>query len=669
MDEGTGQDQGPKLEATPGAAPGQEPETKMRIGDILLKEKIITEEELQIILDAQKGDAAGLPFGEVCIRMKFVARTALRKLLRKYQSNVRIGDLLINMGLINEEQLEEALMHQSVMETKLGDTLIDLEYITEAELTEAVSIQLGYPKIIPNAAIIDKTLMKGLSPAYMRANLFVPAFKEDDILTVIMANPLDNSIVELINNIFKCEIELAVATSADITTYIDRFTKGVSFGEEEGEKSLIIGDVDVSGGTGEGDSIVDVVNFIITNAILEEASDIHIEMMDDKVKVRYRIDGMLQHKTDLPKSLAPGLASRIKILCKLDIAEKRRHQDGRIEAKVLNKEVDLRISTYASLWGESIVIRVLHRSSGLLDLTVLGFTPNNLAVFRNILDRTSGIVLVTGPTGSGKTTTLYAAVDYLAAKNLKIITAEDPIEYTIDGIVQGQINKKIGQTYMDFIKSMLRQDPDVIMIGEIREKSSAEAVVEAALTGHKVLTTFHTDDTTGALLRLLEMGIETFLISSTIVSVIAQRLARSLCLKCRVEFEPTTEELAIFKLLTFAENDLTDATFYAPKGCHYCRYTGYKGRIAVHELLKLNDAIRDDILNRVTSHKIRETARKHGRLVSMREDAFYKATKGITSLEEVLRVTVPSEVDDRLPRPFSDLKILCETEVLDDEPV
>ncbi|MBE9536874.1 MAG: Flp pilus assembly complex ATPase component TadA [Proteobacteria bacterium] len=637
----------------------QEENEQLKIGDLLLKENFLDTEQLEAALIAQERDFIDLPLGEVCIRLKFISRDALRKLLRKYQANIHIGELLINMHLIKEEQLEEALGHQSVMDTKLGDTLIDLEYITASELTDAISIQLGYPKIIPNIALIDKTLLKGLSISYMKANKFIPAFKEEGHLTVIMANPLDEQVVGLVKDLFKCEIEIAVASAEDIIKAIDLYDRGVEFGPEESEKSLIIGDIDLSKSV-EGDSVVDVVNFIITNAIIEEASDIHIELMDSKIRVRYRIDGILHQKTDLPKSMGPSLASRIKVLCKLDIAEKRRHQDGRIEARVMNKEVDLRISTYASLWGESIVIRILPRTGGILELEMLGFTPANLSMFRNILDVSSGIVLVTGPTGSGKTTTLYAAIDYLQEENKKIITAEDPIEYTIDGVVQGQINKNIGQTYIDFLKSMLRQDPDVIMIGEIRDRGSAEAVVEAALTGHKVLTTFHTDDTTGALLRLLEMGIETFLISSTIVSVISQRLVRTLCIKCKHEYEPEESEIAPFRLINFDKKDMEDATFYEPRGCHYCRYTGYKGRIAIHEVLRLNDAIRDDILKKTTTHKVRETARQHGNLISMREDGFYKASMGITSLEELLRLTPESEVDNRLPRDFAELKALCE---------
>ncbi|MFC1770231.1 GspE/PulE family protein, partial [Nitrospirota bacterium] len=393
----------------------------------------------------------------------------------------------------------------------------------------------------------------------------------------------------------------------------------------------------------------------------EEASDIHIEPQESKVRVRYRVDGILQHKTDLPSSMAAPLAARIKVICKLDIAEKRRHQDGRIEARVLNKEFDLRVSTYASMWGESIVIRVLSRSNA-IDLNVLGFTPHHLSIFKTILERPSGIILVTGPTGSGKTTTLYSSVAYLNEQNKKIITAEDPIEYTIDGITQGQLERKLDQTYTDFLKSMLRQDPDVLMIGEVRDKVAAEAVVEAALTGHKVLTTFHTDDTTGALLRLLDMGVETFLISSTVVSIIAQRLVRHLCPKCKKQYEPDEEVLSHYKLLRF---NLDELTLYEPKGCLHCKYTGYKGRIAIHEILKLNDAIRDAILQRQTSHQIRGTARKKGNLISMREDGFYKAAQGLTSLEEVVRITARNEVDEQLPRTWDTLKILCETEASD----
>lgn len=633
-----------------------EKDKKLRVGEILIKEGFVTHEQLEDALQYQKEEELPMPLGEVCINLKLISRTDLRKLLRKYQSNIQLGELLMNMGLIDEEQLEEALQHKEISNEKLGAVLMELGHITETGLIEAVSIQLGYPKILPSMALIDKTLLKGLSAAFLKKNKALPAFKENGVVTVIMSDPLDTEVLELLKRQLHSEIEPAVATSEDIIKAINLFFMDVEFGSDTMMKDLVIGDVNLSG-KGD-DSVVEVVNFIITNAIVEQASDIHIEPQESKLRVRYRIDGILEHKTDLPKSLTLSLVSRIKVLCKLDIAEKRRHQDGRIEAKVVNKEVDLRVSTYASMWGESIVIRILPRTSGLIDLNVLGFTPYHMEIFKEVLDTQSGIILVTGPTGSGKTTTLYSSVTYLQEKNLKVITAEDPIEYTVDGVTQGQLDKKLGLTYEDFLKSMLRQDPDVIMIGEIRDLSAAHAVVNAALTGHKVMSTFHTDDTTGALLRLLDMGVETFLISSTVVSVIAQRLLRSLCAKCKKAYEPEEAIMSQFKLLRFKDTD--DVTFYEAKGCHYCRYTGYVGRTAIHEILKLNDDIRDAILQRSTSHGIRKAARERGRLISMREDALYKASMGITSLEEVLRISVRNEVDESMPRDFSELKKICE---------
>jgi len=624
---------------------------------MLLEEGIINEEQLEEALEYQRGEEVPLPIGEVCINLNFLSRSDLRKLLRKYKTNIQLGELLVNMGLIDDEQLEDALQHKEITGEKLGNVLIELEYLTEEELVEAVSIQLGYPKILPSMAFIDKALLEGLSASFLKKNKSLPAFKEGDVLTIIMADPLDGETIDLLKRHFKCEIEPAVATSEEIINAISMYFKGVEFGSEVDTKDLIIGDVALSG-KGD-DSASEVVNFIITNAIIEEASDIHIEPQETKVRVRYRVDGILQHKTDLPRSLSAALVSRIKVLCKLDIAEKRRHQDGRIEARILNKEIDLRVSTYVSIWGESIVIRILSRSNA-VDLNALGLVPRHLSIFKTMLDRPSGIILVTGPTGSGKTTTLYSSIIYLTEQNKKVITAEDPIEYTVDDITQGQIEKKLNVTYKDFLKSMLRQDPDVLMIGEVRDSVAAEAVVEAALTGHKVLTTFHTDDTTGALLRLLDMGIETFLISSTVVSVIAQRLVRRLCPKCKKPYEPDETILNQYLLIKF---DPSTLTFYEPKGCHHCKYSGYTGRLAIHEMLALNDAVRDAILQRQTSHQIRGTARQASDLISMREDGFYKAIMGVTSLEEVVRITARNEVDEQTPRTWDELRFLCEEEI------
>ncbi len=390
---------------------------------------------------------------------------------------------------------------------------------------------------------------------------------------------------------------------------------------------------------------------------MEGASDVHIEPLEKVLRVRYRIDGILIHKTDLPISMAPSLISRVKVLASLDISERRRHQDGRIEARVMGKEVDLRVSTYACIWGENVVIRLLFRKSALVDLDVLGFSPLNIKKVKKILESPSGIVLVTGPTGSGKTTTLYASLCYLNKMDKKIITVEDPVEYTIEGVVQGKLDSKLGLTHIDFLKSMMRQDPDVLMIGEIRDKIGVEAAIQAALTGHKVFSTFHTDDTTGALLRLMDMGIDTFLISSTVVSVIAQRLIRILCPVCKVPYEPGEDILSSYSIHPV---NFKKYTFYKAGGCSTCNNTGYKGRTGIHELLIVNDAIRDAILARKPSGQIRPVARNSANLISMREDGFYKAAQGITSLEEVVRVVFYNESDAQEPRFADELVALCE---------
>lgn len=354
-----------------------------------------------------------------------------------------------------------------------------------------------------------------------------------------MSDPLSDENIRAMENIFKCRIEPAVASSDDIQKGIKMVYDDLRLvsGQVEDKsskspyKNLIIKDTSTS--DRPEDSIVDVVNFIISDAIIEGATDIHIEPRENMLRVRCRIDGVLQHKTDLPLFMASTLASRIKALRGLDISDRRRHQDGMLGAKVMNKSFDLRVSTYAAITGACLSIRVLPNQSSLMELEMIGFSPANLRLFKKMIDIPSGIILVTGPSGSGKTTTLYAAMMYLNNMQRKIISVEDPIEYTIDGVVQGQISEKTGLSYSTFVKSMLRQDPDVLMVGEIRDKASAEAVIETALTGHKVLTSFHTEDTTGALLRMFDIGIETFLISSTIMSVMSQRLIRTLCPFCK----------------------------------------------------------------------------------------------------------------------------------------
>jgi type IV pilus assembly protein PilB len=529
-----------------------------------------------------------------------------------------------------------------------------------------LSIQLGIPKIIPDINLIDRDLALQANEAFLRRVKAAPAFKEGDTVTVIMADPLSESTINDFKSLYRCQIQPAIGTQSGIMELVDKLFQKIEFTDHkaaytEEKKDLVIGDVDNS--KGRMHNIVNVVDYIISSAIAEGASDIHIEPLSSRMRVRYRIDGILLHKTDLPKELGPQVMSRVKALCSLDLAERRRHQDGRLEARILGKEVDLRISVYASVYGESIVIRVLHRNTDLIDIDKLGFSPLNFDRFKRLLDYPTGLILVTGPTGSGKTTTLYASLNYLNNFDKKIITVEDPVEYTMDGIVQGKLNRKIDLNYVDFLKAMMRQDPDVIMVGEIRDQVAAEATIQVALSGHKVFTTFHTDDTTGALLRLMDMGVETFLISSTVVCILSQRLVRTLCPHCK---EPYIPDKSLFEAFHIKAVDPHKYCFHRPTGCVHCNDTGYKGRTGIHELLLINDAIRDAILSRNTSGQIRSAARQGTKLVSMREDGFYKASKGITTLEEILRLVYHSQADEQTLRTADEIMAILEGGEKDD---
>lgn len=638
------------------------PTNKLRLGDLLVQESLITTEQLDQALLIQKNQKAYKPLGEVCVELKFLSKTKLNQILSKHKKRIQLEELLINLGLINPDQLKKALEQQKSEGGKIGDILVKMGFLTETSLINTLTIQMGVLKIVPDFRLIDKKLLEGISKEFLMKHEVLPAFKEDKVLTLIMGNPLDEGTIRDLSNIFKCKIEPAIAPSKDIQDAIQQYYRKVTLGAsdvpKEDTKDLIVGDTNFSRGESE-DNIVGILNYIITNSIMEGASDIHIEPREKSLCIRYRVDGMLRHKTDLPISLAPSLISRIKVLCKLDIAEKRRHQDGRIETRIMDKEIDLRVSVYASAYGESVVIRILHRETKLLELDSLGISPANRAKFQQLLEQPYGIILVTGPTGSGKTTTLYASLNYLNDGQRAIITVEDPVEFTIEGVVQGQLNPQLGLTYSDFLKSMMRQDPDVIMVGEIRDRIAAEAVIQAALTGHKVLSTFHTDDTIGALLRLMDMRIDTFLISSTVVSILAQRLVRTLCPHCRKPYVPDQYLLASFGVSSIGADKFM---FYQPVGCSHCADTGFKGRTAIHELLFVNDAIRDAILARKTSTQIRLIACEKADLISMHEDGFYKATKGITSLEEVVRVVFYNESDGLTPRSAEEIVALCEKE-------
>ncbi len=625
---------------------------KLRLGELLVKEGILSEAHRDQALAIQKSLPIYKTLGEICLEEKFLSRRDLNRVLAKYHKRIPLGMLLMNLGMITSHQLKDVLQEQKQTGEKIGTIFLKRGFINEKVLVDTLATQMGILKIFPDFHIIDRMLLKGWSEDFLKKNLVLPAFKEKGEVTVIMADPFNNDLIQDVGRMFQCKIRPAIATSMDIKRALQQHFQKVSLDvmprmsvKSVDDKDLVVGDKGLSFGNQEG--VVGVLDFIISNAIAEGASDVHIEPKESSLQVRYRIDGMLHHKTDLPVSMAPALSSRIKILCKLDISEKRKHQDGRLRAQVMERDVDMRVSVYAAAFGENIVIRILYRQSNFIDIDQLGITPANKRKFLEFMALPSGIILVTGPTGSGKTTTLYSAINHINDGSKSIITVEDPVEYVMEGVVQGQLNHKLGHTYVDFIKSMMRQDPDVIMVGEVRDPLSAEAVIQASLTGHKVLTTLHTEDATGGLLRLMDMGIDAFLITSTVTAVMAQRLVRVLCPRCRKAYTPDAAQLAILGVDPTVSEKIT---FYKAVGCNFCDHMGYRGRTGIHELLCMNDQIRNVLLRHSTVSDIRRVARAKAGLMTMREDGFYKLMNGITSFDEISRVLPWQDTEDDVLR-------------------
>jgi type IV pilus assembly protein PilB len=517
---------------------------------------------------------------------------------------------------------------------RIGEVLVEMGLIEERHVVEALAQKFSLSIHEPDISQIDVELVRKISLKYLRRQVALPIKLEDGQLQLVVADPTMTDFIEEITRLFNCRVKMAVATSTVIlktVELLDSMLQGKDAGISDYQKvKYHTLEAQVQNGD---DRVVQMVDQLIRSAIEEGASDVHLEPMANKLRLRYRIDGVLIHKMDFPRDYTPRIISRIKILADADVAERRKHQDGRIFVKTEKQEIDIRASFYATVFGENVVLRILNKAS-LISLEELGFAPNILRLYsEDVLASPSGITLITGPTGSGKTTTLYSSIDHCNDPTVKIITCEDPVEYVIDGISQCSINEKIGLTFNETLRSIVRQDPDIIVIGEIRDRFSADVAVQSALTGHKVFATFHTEDSVGALVRLVNMEIETSLIASTIGAVLAQRLVRKVCPNCRIKSDPEDRVLRRFGL---KREDLSDFTLWHGKGCSSCNFTGYRGRLGIYELLVPNADIRDAILMKRTMQEIRQISLESGRLCTMQEDGMVKALRGVTTLEEVL---------------------------------
>ncbi|MFD2046326.1 GspE/PulE family protein [Ornithinibacillus salinisoli] len=543
----------------------------------------------------------------------------------------RLGDLLVHSGLITEEQLAATLSEKSSDE-KLGDALLKEGYISEQQLIEVLEFQLGIPHINLYQYPIDEELVQLVPKELAKRHTVMPIRVDGNKLFVAMADPMDYFAMEELRMATGFQITPGIATKDSLYRTITKY-----YDIQESIKE-VMGDfapeesIDETGITDEDSPIVRLVNQIIANAVAQRASDIHFDPQETELRVRYRVDGMLRTERALPRYMQNVLIARIKIISNLNITESRIPQDGRIKMDINYKPLDIRVSSLPSVYGEKIVMRILDLSNALNDIDKLGFTTSNLRNFKSMIEKPNGIILITGPTGSGKSSTLYAALNRLNSEEVNIVTIEDPVEYQLQGINQVQVKEEIGMTFANGLRSILRQDPDIIMIGEIRDFETAQIAVRASLTGHLVLSTLHTNSAVAALTRLIDMGIESFLIASSLNGIVGQRLVRRICSDCNTQVSVTEREMELFNKAGIEVTSVNRG-----KGCSSCGMTGYRGRIAIHEVLPIDDQIRRFVMNTSTRGEIRDYAKKSG-IKFLIEDGLEKVSQGLTTTEEVLRV-------------------------------
>ncbi len=557
---------------------------------------------------------------------------------------------LIEKGKVQRVDLEKVLTsNPSAEDLSIEDHLLSLGLLTQDEMRTNLEEFYGVPFATKEDYPQELILVSNLSIQFMKESKFIPARLVDKELTVIMSNPLDFYTMDAIRLATNCDLRVLAGRESDILLAIEQYYgPGASSMEKIIEDMESIPDyqaedeenVDHLRDMASEGPVIRLVNLIITRAIETRASDIHFEPFEDQFRVRYRIDGVLHDVESPPKRLQAAIVSRVKIMAKLNIAERRLPQDGRIMLRVKGKEIDFRVSSVPTIHGESTVLRILDKSSIVLDIQKLGFPEDTLEGFGQLIERPHGIILVTGPTGSGKTTTLYCVLGKINSPEKKIITVEDPVEYQLKGVNQIQVKSSIGLTFANALRSIVRQDPDVILIGEIRDAETAEIAIQSALTGHLVLSTLHTNDAPSAITRLIDMGMEDFLLSSTIIGILAQRLVRVACTYCR---EPYSPDPAILREMKVDVGGLADLNVIQAKGCENCSNTGYWGRAGIFEFLHVTDDIQRLILEKRDSNVIKETARKNG-MRTLREDGWLKVKKGVTTISEVIRVTQEEEV-------------------------
>ncbi len=553
----------------------------------------------------------------------------------------KLGNLLLDKQIITAEQFHKAVEQSGGRSDHFRSYMLEQNWLTEDDLFELVGELYHVPTVRINAHLIDRSIINTIPLPMARRFKVIPIVKMEDELAVAMADPLDVYAIDTIQYHTKCKLHISMAPEADIVQAIDRFyslkdsmatvIEGIhDLDSTLAERSV---EIEISEESDES-SVIQLVNLIILQALRDDASDIHFESDEHQFRVRFRIDGILREIFTPPKALQNMVISRIKIMADMDVSERRIPQDGRFSLRVDGREVDIRASILPTVTGEKAVLRILDKATSLVKLEDTGFSESIYATWLTLIRKTEGIVLITGPTGSGKTTTLYAVLNELNSREKNIVTVENPVEYQLDYINQVQVNPKAGLTFASGLRSILRQDPDIIMVGEIRDRETAEIAIRAALTGHLVLSTLHTNDASTAIARLIDMGLEPFLVESSLIAVLAQRLVRKICPHCKTRIE--MDDAAFHDLRVPAWLSIREV--YHGEGCAECNYTGFRGRIAIHELLVISDPIRKMIIQGSSSETIRKAAIVDG-MTTLQDDGLLKVSQGITTIEEVLRVT------------------------------
>ncbi|MFM7039346.1 MAG: GspE/PulE family protein [Planctomycetaceae bacterium] len=564
----------------------------------------------------------------------------------------KLGQILIDLGYINDDQLWDILEEQKQSPGQpIGQVAVRMGIVNQRQVTEALAEQWGMPLVNLDETTIQPNVLEIVPQTMAEMYKIMPVSMKNNVLTVAMADPQNVGILDDLRNFLGHEIRGAVSSAPDVEAAIARYYADREESiedvieqlstDEDAEKRIRGYDLASEEEMSDSQPIKKLLNMVMLLAIRDQASDIHFEPFEDEFKIRVKADGVLYEMVPPPRHLANAIVSRIKVMSNLDIAERRLPQDGRIELNVGGNNVDLRVSVLPTLFGEAVVMRVLDRTVVALDLNKIGMDPVTLNKFRGLLRRPNGIILVTGPTGSGKTTTLYSALNELNDTETKIITSEDPIEYDIEGIIQVPVNPDVGVTFANVLRAILRHDPDKILVGEIRDYETAEIAVQSSLTGHLVFSTLHTNDAPSAITRLRDMGVPAFLITATVEGILAQRLVRRICSECRTQFQPSDELLMELQLPL---NTARKYKFYYGKGCARCNNSGYKGRIGIYELMMMSDEIRDGIAAESSADDLRNIARQQG-MTTLRESGLKLIFDGLTTIDEVVRETVIEDVE------------------------